>query len=134
VNGVARSSDVIRAYFDAMNAGDAPRAVACVAPDFLNEHTSSLGNSLRGRDAYGEKLPKFMAQFEGLHYELEDIIEDGDRVAVPYTMTFNWQGDDGASYPVKIRGMFRFVVRDGLIAHRTDYWDSNEFTRQTTPA
>lgn len=123
---------VVRSYFDAINAGDAPRAVACVAPDFVNEHTSSLGNSLVGREAYGERLPKFMAQFQGLNYELEDVIEAGDRVAVPYTMRFSWQAEDGRLFPVVIRGMFRFVVRDGFIAHRTDYWDSAEFTRQTT--
>jgi ketosteroid isomerase-like protein len=48
-------------------------------------------------------------------------------VAVPYTMTATVQGK-----PIRIRGMFRFRVRDGLIAHRVDYWDSAEFTRQTT--
>jgi ketosteroid isomerase-like protein len=27
--------------------------------------------------------------------------------------------------------VFRFDVRDGLIAQRTDYWDSADFLRQT---
>ena len=39
---------------------------------------------------------------------------------------------DGSEFPVSIRGMFRFVVEAGLITHRTDYWDSAEFVRQTS--
>lgn len=122
---------VVQRYFDALNAADVDAAVACVAPDFVNEHTSALGHSLTGRDAYAAKLPVFLAQFRGLHYELEDRIEQDDRVAVPYTMSFDWLADDGTVFPVSIRGMFRFVVQDGHIARRTDYWDSAEFERQT---
>jgi ketosteroid isomerase-like protein len=32
--------------------------------------------------------------------------------------------------PIAVRGVMRFVVRDGLIARRTDYWDSLVFQRQ----
>ena len=122
----AATRDVVVAYLDAINAGDADAAADLVADDFHNEHTSALGNSLRGRDAYRERLPRFLAEFAGLHYELEDVIVDGARAAVPYTMTCEWRG-----HPVCIRGMFRFRVVDGHIAHRVDYWDSNEFERQT---
>lgn len=93
--------------------------------DFHNEHTSVLGRSVVGREAYRERLHGFLAQFAGLRYEVEDVLVDGDRVAVPYTMRATV-----ASRPIAIRGMFRFRVRDGLVAHRVDYWDSAEFTRQ----
>ena len=122
----AATRDVVVDYLDAINAGDVATAVDLVADDFHNEHTSALGNSLRGRDAYRERLPRFLAEFERLHYELEDVIVDGDRAAVPYTMTCAWRG-----HPVCIRGMFRFRVADGHVAHRVDYWDSAEFERQT---
>jgi steroid delta-isomerase-like uncharacterized protein len=122
---------VVDRYFDALNAADVDAAVACVADDFVNEHTSALGHSLTGRDAYAAKLPVFLAQFQGLHYELEDRIEQDGRVAVPYTMSFRWVAEDGAVFPVSIRGMFRFVVQNDRIARRTDYWDSAEFVRQT---
>jgi len=123
--------DVVLAYLDAINDGDAVRASGLVAVDFVNEHTSSLGNSLHGRAAYAERLPRFMAEFRGLHYEVEDVIVDGDRVAVPYTMTFTWTDPGGAGdHPVTIRGMFRFRVADGHIAHRVDYWDGADFQRQ----
>jgi ketosteroid isomerase-like protein len=115
-------------YLDALN-GHAPDAIAaCVAPDFVNEHTSVLGRSLQGRQAYRDALDVFLARFEGLHYQVEDVVIEEDRAALAYRMTARYEGR-----PVTIRGMFRFRVTRGLIAHRVDYWDSGEFTRQVTP-
>ena len=113
----------------ALNARDPDRIAGCVTEDFSNEHTSMRGRSLRGRAAYRERLPGFLASFAGLHYEVEDLIVEGDRAAAAYRLTSTWQ-DDGASRPISIRGMFRFRVVDNLIAHRVDYWDSAEFDRQ----
>lgn len=124
------TAEVVAAYLDALSAGDVEAAVSLVAPDFHNEHTSALGNSLRGRDAYRERLPQFLAQFVDLRYELEDLIVDGERAAAPYTMTFRWTAEDGVATPVTIRGIFRFRVVDGLITHRVDYWDGADFQRQ----
>jgi steroid delta-isomerase-like uncharacterized protein len=117
----AAPAAVVRRYLDALNAGDAAAAVACVAEGFVNEHTSTRGTSVVGRAAYAERLPSFLARFRGLRYEVEDLIADGDRVAVAYTMRAAWPPDDA---PVTVRGMFRFVVTSGAITHRTDYWDT----------
>jgi ketosteroid isomerase-like protein len=45
-------------------------------------------------------------------------------------MSADWHAPGAAERPFTIRGMFRFVVRNGLIAHRVDYWDSADFRRQ----
>jgi hypothetical protein len=45
-------------------------------------------------------------------------------------MTFRYRCADGELRPVVIRGVFRFRVEDGLIAHRADYWDGADFQRQ----
>jgi predicted ester cyclase len=136
----------VLAYLDALNAGDPDRIAACVTDDFHNEHTSALGRSLRGRRAYRERLPTFLGQFAGLRYEVEDLLVDGERAAVAYRLSCRWRPADGATgegatgdgtsgdevpgVPVTIRGMFRFRVVDGAIAHRVDYWDGAEFQRQ----
>src|SRR3954452_14620813 len=46
----------VERYLDALNAGDVDRVADCVTEDFHNEHTSTLGHGLRGRDAYRERL------------------------------------------------------------------------------
>jgi steroid delta-isomerase-like uncharacterized protein len=126
----ARTRAVVTQYLEALNAHDPDRIVACVTPDYYNEHTSTPGTSVRGRDAYRARLPEFLAQFRDLHYEVEDVIVEDDRAAVPYTMSFRYVSDADAAHDVTIRGMFRFRVADDAIAHRVDYWDSHEFDRQ----
>ncbi len=126
------TAETVRRYLDTLNAGDAEAVAATVTDDFVNEHTSTLGNSVHGRTSYRERLPQFLAQFRALHYEPEELIVDGDRAAVPYRMTCRWVDDAGREHPVELRGIFRFRVRDGLVAHRVDYWDGEEFRRQIT--
>ncbi|MBO4208727.1 nuclear transport factor 2 family protein [Micromonospora echinofusca] len=116
-------------YVAALNAHDAGAIAACVSGDFVNEHTSALGRSVVGRAAYRERLDGFLADFVDLRYDPEDLVVEGDRAVLAYRMSFlaRWAGHR----PVEIRGVFRFRVDDdGLIAHRVDYWDSGEVTRQ----
>jgi steroid delta-isomerase-like uncharacterized protein len=126
--GVTR--EVVLRYVSALNSGDADRIAACVTDDFINEHTSTLGHSVRGREAYRERLPAFLGQFQGLHYEIEDVVVEDERAAVAYAMRCTWVDEDGRPVPASIRGVFRFRVADGAVAHRVDYWDSAEFQRQ----
>jgi ketosteroid isomerase-like protein len=116
----------VEQYLTALSSADAAGAAALVTDDFVNEHTSELGSGLRGRAAYAERLPGFLAQFAALQYEIVDTIVEGDRVAVRYRMTANCQG-----HPIDIPGVMLFRVADGLIAQRTDVWDSLTFLRQT---
>jgi predicted ester cyclase len=100
-----------------------------VSHDFVNEHTSALGRSVTGRVAYRAKLTGFLAEFADLRYHVEDIVVEGDRAMLAYTMSFLLV--PAGRKPVRVRGVFRFVVgADGLIRHRVDYWDSGEVQRQ----
>jgi steroid delta-isomerase-like uncharacterized protein len=127
----AATRTAVARYLEALNSGDPDRIASCVTEDFENEHTSALGRGLHGRDAYRERLPVFLAEFSGLHYEVEDTIVEDDRAAVAYTMTCSWLGGGGPEGRLlSIRGVFRFRVAGDLIAHRVDYWDSAEFSRQ----
>lgn len=119
----------VEAYLAALNAHDPDTAAACVAEDFVNEHTSTMGHSRRGRAEYRRALDEFLADFTELNYAAEQVIVDGARIAVPYRMSCRVQSAGGA--PLEVRGVFVFAVDEtGLISHRTDYWDSAEVRRQ----
>lgn len=123
----------VRAYIAALNRGSIEDIVACVSDGFVNEHTSTLGKTIVGREAYREAIGGFLARFPGLHYEVEQLIADGSQVAVAYRMSGNWRETDASAAPGRpfsIRGMFRFKVESGRIVHRVDYWDSDDFQRQ----
>jgi steroid delta-isomerase-like uncharacterized protein len=113
--------DLVRGYVAALNAGDVEGVLEHVAADFVSEHTSALGESFTGRDEYRARLPAFFALLPERRYEIEDVLVDGERAAVPYTLR---------AAGAVIRGVFLFACRDGLIARRVDYWDSAEFLRQ----
>ncbi|MFI6284275.1 nuclear transport factor 2 family protein [Streptomyces sp. NPDC051018] len=121
--------EAVESYLAALNSGDADRIADRVTEDFHNEHTSALGRSVHGRSAYRERLTAFLTEFRELAYTTEDLLVDGDRAVLAYRMTFRWAG--AAHRPeIRIRGVFRFRVRDGAVAHRIDYWDGAEFHRQ----
>jgi steroid delta-isomerase-like uncharacterized protein len=125
ISGRGEARIVVERYLAALNRHDADAVAECVAEDFFNEHTSAAGTSVRGRAAYRARLPAFLERFRDLHYQVEDMIVEDNRTAVAYTMTCAVN-----DHPVQIRGMFRFRVDGGLIAHRVDYWDGTEFERQ----
>jgi steroid delta-isomerase-like uncharacterized protein len=118
--------DRVVEYLAALSAHDIDRVLACVADDFVNEHTSALGNTSNGREVYRGRLPGFLAAFENLRYDVVDTIVEGERAAVRYRMTAVYE-----EHALDIPGVMLFVVRDGLIAQRTDVWDSLTFLRQT---
>ncbi|MCX5253379.1 nuclear transport factor 2 family protein [Streptomyces canus] len=118
----------VEAYLAALNAHDADAVAACVAEDFVNEHTSSMGQSRKGRAEYRAALTGFLENFGDLHYAPECFLVDGGSAAVPYVMTFRMRS--AGDRPVRVRGVFVFTVADGLITRRTDYWDSGEVQRQ----
>jgi ketosteroid isomerase-like protein len=114
--------ELVRGYVEALNRGDVDAVVAAVGADFESEHTSAIGESFRGRDEYRRRLPAFFALLPERHYEIEDVLVDGGRAAVPYTLC--------APPAIVVRGVFLFTCRDGVIVRRVDYWDSAEFLRQ----
>ncbi|MGQ0384992.1 MAG: ester cyclase [Gammaproteobacteria bacterium] len=124
---------LVRAYLAALNRGSIDDAIACVGEGFINEHHSTLGKTVVGREAYRVRLAVFLAEFPGLHYEVETLIADRDQVAVAYRMNARWHApgtDARSARPFSIRGMFHFVVEAAQIVHRADYWDSADFLRQ----
>lgn len=126
--------DVVLRYLSGLSSADVDGVLACVTDGFFNEHTSSLGSSCTGKDTYAGRLPGFLGQFDGLAYDVVDSITErhadgSDRVAVRYRMTATFDG-----HPIDIPGVMLFEVVDGLVARRTDVWDSQTFLRQTGAA
>jgi len=121
--------DLVTSYLAAFGSGDADRIASHVTEDFVNEQVSALGVGCVGRDEYRRRLSSFLADFRGLRYEVEELVSEGERVVAAYTLHASHSGHD-----VQIRGVMRFVIRDGAIAHRYDYWDGLTFLQQVGQA
>ncbi len=121
--------DAASSYLAAFASGEPDQIAAHVTEDFVNEQVSALGVGCVGREEYRRRLSRFLADFRGLRYEIEDIVSDGDRVVVAYTMRATH-----SEHEVRMRGVMRFVVRDAMIAQRSDYWDGLTFLQQVGQA
>ena len=119
------TSAVARSYLESFATADPDAVAALVTLDFINEHTAALSSGCEGKDEYRRRLPGFLAIFAGLRYEIEDLVAEGDRAASAYTMRATYEG-----HPIEVRGVMRILVRDGLVAHRTDYYDALGFLQQ----
>lgn len=120
----------VAASYLASFATGTPAAVAAHVNDcFSNVHTSALGAPSQGKAEYLSRLGDFLATFEGLNYEAEEILVEGDRVAAAYVMRARANGK-----PFEIRGVMRLLITDGLIEQRVDYFDSLSFLQQTDQA
>ncbi|MGH9209842.1 MAG: nuclear transport factor 2 family protein [Acidimicrobiales bacterium] len=117
--------DVALAYVASFAGRDPDQIASHVTEDFVNEHTAALGSGCVGRAEYRHRLPAFLADFEGLLYEPEDVVAQGDRVVVAYRMTATYHGK-----PIDLRGVFRLRIARGQVTHRVDYWDALTFLRQ----
>ena len=67
----------------------------------------------------------FLQKFEGINYELKEAISQGEKVFTSYVMKAKVDGS-----PIEIEGAFQFLISDGLIKIRIDYFDSLTFLKQ----
>ena len=125
-NDSSNPSDVVRSYLASFDNRDPDEIAAHVSDDFVNHHTSALATGSVGKAAYLDRLPEFLDSMPGLEYRIDELIASGADVAVFYTMTGRWQDE----HNFQLAGAQRFRVEDGLIVHRSDYWDSAVFQRQ----
>jgi len=123
------NTDVVRAYVEAMNAGDAQRLRALFAPDA--EIWGVLGSA-----GIEVALPVWRELHEALamHLTVEAIAAEGNVVAVRYTergraqAPFRGQPATGRSY--ELLAMEWFELKDGRIQRRWGARDSAAQARQ----
>ena len=101
--------EIVNTYLASFTTGDPDAVAACVTADFVNEHLSEL---------------------EGARYTIltraEIATPGAGDVVVRYRFEATFEGT-----AIDIPGVMWFDVSDGLVARRTDLWDSLTFLRQT---
>ena len=124
------SGEIVTAYLASFATGDPDAVAACVTDDFVNEHLSELGSGCEGRVEYRRRLPGFLSTFADASYTIVTLAEiatpDAGDVVVRYRFEATYEDT-----PIDVPGVMWFDVVDGLIARRTDLWDSLTFLRQT---
>ena len=118
--------EIALSYLASFESGDPDKIVSHVSEDFQNNQTGELGKDCAGRELYKERLAGFLDTFQNLRYQVEDVISEGNQIAITYRMRAE---DDGK--PIDIPGVMIITVADGKITSRSDYWDGLSYLKQT---
>lgn len=87
-----------------------------------------------GREGFRRQWRQWIAAFPDLHFTIEDIIAEGDKVLTRWTLTGTHQGDfmgvPASGRSVVVGGMSLDVIADGKIVAGFDGWDALGLRRQ----
>jgi steroid delta-isomerase-like uncharacterized protein len=116
------NKEVIRSFFDRLNARDFDGAAGLMTPDCVH-HTMGLGGGDKfGRDEWRGLVMSLWASFPDRAFEIHHIIGEGDRVAARLTWTGTQTGEFAAVAPtgrrVEVNGVSVFAMKDGKIAEQ----------------
>jgi steroid delta-isomerase-like uncharacterized protein len=112
---------VRRHYEDSVNLNNLDAAENQIADDFI-DHGARPGRASRGPEAARQAMAALHAVVPDLHVTLDEVIAEGDLVAVRAT----WRGTHKGSFmgsppsgrPVTISGMVFWRVADGRLVER----------------
>lgn len=107
--------DIVRAYFDACNAGDA----ADIARHFVEDAVVYDTNHppIRGSEAIGAFFVRGRASWSGARWHVDTLIAGDEEAAAEWTMTGRLRGRDAT-----VRGSEHYAFRGDRIAQIRQYW------------
>src|SRR5262245_46263000 len=81
-----------------------------------------------GKEAFRAQWKKWHAAFPDLHFEVEDVIAEGDKVVTRWVLTGThkgeFQGIPATGKAIRVNGMSLDRLAGGQIAEGFDGWDS----------
>lgn len=81
-----------------------------------------------GREGFREQWRKWQAAFPDLHFTIEDVIAEDDKVLTRWTLTGTHLGEfmgvPATGRAVRVSGMSLDIIANGQIASGFDGWDA----------
>jgi steroid delta-isomerase-like uncharacterized protein len=118
---VEQNKEIARRFIqEIINTGDWSNAGEIVSQDVTMDHPSSP-ELVRGLEAVSGMLGAFKAGFSDLQLTIEDMVAEGDKVAVQWrargTHDGNLFGIPPTGKSMNAGGMSLFTIQDGKIVH-----------------
>lgn len=94
--GLDENKAVVQRLFDAINSGSLDELPEVVAPDVV-DHNAVIFMQPEGPGGVQEGVRMLLQGFPDLHLTTEELVAEGDRVVVRFTMSGTNTGTTGAS-------------------------------------
>lgn len=119
---------IVRRFFEAAEefwrSGDANVFDRALPPDYVN-HTPDLPPD---REGFKQAIPQFRAAFPDLRIAIEDLVTEGDKVAVRVTNRGRHRGEfmgiPPTAKPITVTELHIWRVADGRLVERWGEWDA----------
>ncbi|PYE53895.1 ester cyclase [Deinococcus yavapaiensis] len=120
-----RNKQVVRRHFEeVLNAGRLEVVDELYAPTYVLDAPVRTDGSAdatltRGREGLKNRVAMFRAGFPDIHFTLDDVMAEGDLVAVRYTFAGTHDGSFGGlaatGRSIRVPGILMARLKDGLI-------------------
>jgi uncharacterized protein len=118
------NADVIRRLYAAVSAGDASTAIESADPDLEWISDPRLGmDPVRGRESVHEFFSDTASTFGELELEIEELLEQGDRVLVLLRLSGRGAAS-GAAFEIRIAHLW--TLRKGKVVRGEGYGNRDE--------
>jgi ketosteroid isomerase-like protein len=117
--------ELIRRAYEAANRGDFASTDSYVHPE-IEFHTfaqSPEAGIYRGKEAVRKYNEDLLEQFESIRFEVEELVDAGDRVVV---LSTQHAMPKGGQQEMRVHVAEVWVIRDGLLAERRSYSSKEE--------
>ncbi len=105
---------VVSRYLQILDAGKLDDLEQVVGADYADRTPGAPAGSY-GPGAIRDAQSRARALFQDVHYKVDDLIAEGDRVAARYTVRAALKGSGGESKPVEVIGITFFRLAAGKI-------------------
>lgn len=122
------NKDLVRQFTEATNSADWARLADIVADDFVRHSAATMGPPVTSRDEFVQLQQSFLVSFPDQFVTLQQLIAEGDRVAMMATYTATHSGPMGDIAPTgkSLEAPFLAIFRvdSGRIAELWIEWDN----------
>lgn len=88
----------------------------------------------KGREDFRNHWKSWIAAFPDLHFEIVDLVSEGDKVLTRWVLTGTFEGEllgaKGDGRTIRVDGMSLDRIADGMVAEGFDGWDNYGFRKQ----
>jgi predicted ester cyclase len=127
--GVGANKTLVQRYISEVLAGGRLDLLPdFVSADFVDRTPGAPAGSI-GPEVIRESQARARELFQDIHYTIDDLIAEGDRVVARYTVKATRKSGDGGR-PIRVTGVTIFHIADGKIREAWIVNDQIELFRQ----
>jgi steroid delta-isomerase-like uncharacterized protein len=123
---VEENKTIIRRWVEGINKHDLSIVDKVVSGDYV--YHGPGGQDVKGPESFKQLATASLTGLPDLHYAIEDMVAEGDKVAVRYTMTATHKGEYRGIPPtgkrIKTTSAIFYRIADGKIVEALPYSDS----------